>query len=438
MTRSRLFYGASISLAILVFISGISRANESGPVSINEVLQEVYRSNPTLMVAREELEETRELYPQAKAGWLPTLSAEASIYSTDIDSSPVGSSDGDITKDMSLNVNQPIWRGGRTFAETSRARDLIAVGEARLDQKEQDIFLSAITVYLDIIRDRELFHLRERNEKLLVQELKSAWERLDIGDITDTDVQQAKTRLSRAKSAKTQAQNNYELSRAAFSAIVGLDTPEELLIPYPEFPFPETIEEMIAYAEEKNPEIVMADFQSQAANHNSDATSRELLPQVSAFASLNKQYNPQASSFDESRATTVGVRATLALFQGGATRSRVRAAQTVEKRREHEISEVKRRIKQQIISNWRSYLSAKLQTENRKAEIESAQAALDGVRVEMAEGQRTVLDILDADQELINAQAGLLNALRNEKLSQYALANNLGMLTAEETLGASN
>jgi len=156
---------------------------------------------------------------------------------------------------------------------------------------------------------------------------------------------------------------------------------------------------------------------------------RELLPQVSAFASFNRQYDPQPGIVDRTGGETIGVRATIALYQGGATRSRERKARYASKRREFEIEETKRSVRREVIENWASYRSALQQTENRKQEIEAAEAALKGVRMELDVGQRTLLDLLDADEEVIEAKVGLSFARRNEIVALFSLANSLGLLT---------
>ncbi len=405
-------------------------------MELGDFMKIVYKKNPSILAAREELEETKELYPQARSGWLPNINGEASIYATDIESSNFSEGTGATTKDITLSVDQPIWRGGRTFAETAQARKLIHAGRAVLRQAEQDIFLQTASIYMNLLRDKELLDLRIRNEKVLMKELKAAWERMDIGDITDTDVQQAKARLSRAKTERIEAQRNYDISKAEFEEIVGVNPPEKLRIPYMRFDIPSEISEMIRIAQEQNPEILMAHYEKEAADHGADATFRELLPQISAFASYNKQYDPQPGIVESSETETIGLRARISFYSGGATRSRIREAKRNAKRHDYEIQEMRRQVRQEVISNWRSYETAKQRTENTKQEIDAAEKALTGVREEARLGQRTVLDILDADKEVIDAKTSLANARRDEIITKFALANSLGMLTADRLINA--
>src|SRR5690606_34101650 len=148
--------------------------------------------------------------------------------------------------------------------------------------------------------------------------------------------------------------------------------------------------------------------------HKADAVFRELLPQVSAFASYNKQYDPQPGIVDESETQTVGLKATLALYEGGATRSRIREAESTAIRRRYNIEESRRRIRQEVISHGGTLRPAREETASRKEQITASEGALAGVREEAKGGQRQVLDILDAGQEVIAAKAALAVARRNE------------------------
>lgn len=185
---------------------------------------------------------------------------------------------------------------------------------------------------------------------------------------------------------------------------------------------------MIAMAETANPDIWIAKYKHQASEHDIDAVLRELFPQISAFASYNKQYDPQPGIVADSETQTIGLRATLALYEGGSTRSRIREARRASYRQKYEVERVRQEIRQEITSSWRSYLSAQAEKKSRKAEIKAAEMALEGVREEMHLAQRTVLDILDADQEVIDAKVAMARAERNEIVAKHSLAANLNML----------
>lgn len=430
MTRF-LAYAAAASL-FLLSLSPVARAQEapppSEPLHLGDVLQHVYAHNPTLNAARAELEKTRELHPQAMAGWLPTLNAQSSIYASHVESSNFGSGDGATTKEYGLDLEQPIFRGGITTAETARAEDAIKAGESTLRQAGQRLVLDATVTFMNVVRDRELLTLRTQNENVLHEELRAARERFDQGELTQTDVRQTQARLARAQAKTYEAAGNLRASESRFEQIVGYRPTQALKIPAKNFGFPELLDDMVAMAESRNPDIFIATHQQQAAEHNIDATLRELYPQISAFASYNKQHDPQPGIVDESETEIVGLRATLALYQGGRVRSRVREAKSEAMKKQYEIEETRRRLRQEVTANWSSYQTALAEMRARKTEVESADLALQGVREESRLGQRTVLDVLDADQELIEAKAALATARRNDIVSAYALASSLGLL----------
>jgi outer membrane protein len=162
-----------------------------------------------------------------------------------------------------------------------------------------------------------------------------------------------------------------------------------------------------------------------------DFTFRELLPQVSAYASFNRQGDPQPGIVEVSQTKTVGLKATMPLYEGGATRSRVREAKFAAKRRAYQIDDIRRKIREDITRNWKAWLAAKSEAQSREAQIDAAQDARTGVREEARLGQRTVLDILDADQELIDARAGRAEAFYDEAIAYYALSGTLGFLTPQ-------
>lgn len=425
-----LFIAALLSITIALFVTPTLAQTTNNASTLQTILKQTYNNNPSLMAAREELKETMELYPQAKAGWRPSINAEANLFSTHLSNSNFSGADGAVTKDVTLSVDQPLWRGGKTFAETAKASELIKAGEALLLQKEQRLFLDAARAYVTLIRDAELLTLRTQNEIILNQELTAAKERMEIGDITRTDVEQAKARVSRAASRRIQAEANLSLSKANLEALTGAPAPISLTRPNINFTLPQNVNDMIAMAEEKNPELIVAQFQKTASEHNQDATLRELFPQIHAFASLNRQYDPQPGIIDRSSAETIGLRASIALYEGGVIRSRERENQHAIKRQEFEIEDIRRQIKKSIVSNLQNYAAAIARTQNRQDEIAAASAALEGVREESRMGQRSLLNVLDADEELIDARSALAGAQRDEYIAQYALASSLGLLNA--------
>lgn len=396
-------------------------------------MMSAYQSDPELMAARQEYESAKELYPQARAGYRPNVRAEAYLFSTNIDNSNFGNSDGATTKDMTLSVEQPLWRGGRTSAEVERAHSFIRAAELTLNRTEQEVLLEVAQIYLDVMRERSLLALRQRNADILAREYNAAQERFDLGDITITDVHQAKTRNARAQAALVRAQSEHDIRMAEFSEVTGRSAPQMLENPSTiVLDIPQKLAEMIALAEYNNLDLMIAQSEKDAAEHNVDVVFSERLPEITAFASINKQYDPQPGLIDHSRTDTIGVRANVALYQGGSVMSRIRQARADLKRNEYTLEDIQRDIRKDVISNYKSYVAAKEQIAARELEVAAANQALDGVREEARSGQRKLLDILDADQEVIEAEIALVSARRDSVLAWYALAATLGLFNADQ------
>ncbi len=420
---------------LILFITCLPRTalSQTAPsvpndMTLPQALRYVLDNNPGLMAARAELDATKELYPQALAGWRPTIDGKASVYKSHIDNSNFGSADGASTKDISLNIEQPLYRSGRTTAQTSEAQALIAAGEAQLKRIEQTILLSAAQAYMDLIRDRGLYDLRVSNEAYLQQERTATKEKLDAGMLTQTDLKQADARLARAQAEKISAAGQLETSNAAFEKIVGLKPLNALYYPPSTSFISGDITSLITQAETANPDLIAAQHRLEAAEHNIDATFRNHFPQIFAFASYDKQYDPQPGLVDESEVRTIGVRAAIPIYDAGITRSRTRQATSTAEQRRKQIDETRRQIQANLHTQWQIYQSSLAEIASRRLEIDASESARDGVMEEAKLGERTVLDVLDADQELLNSKAALIRARRDEMVARYSLAALLGKL----------
>lgn len=412
--------------------SAVSKPGAPGQgMSLPDVLTHVYNNSPQLQAAKAGLHAVHELYPQALAGRRPTVTTQASIYSTDVESSNFGRGDGATTKEFSANIEQPLYTSGRTDAQVDRANALIKASYATFLQGEQDLFYETARAYMDVIRDRQIVGLSQQNEEILNAELKAVSERFDGGDLTRTDVEQTRARLARAQADRVSAQSNLEQSYAAFQAVTGFAASGALLYPVPAFSFPPGLADMVRMAEEKNQVLSEARHQLEAAEGEVDAAFSELLPQLKAFASYQKEYDSQPGIIDESQVETIGLRATLTLYQGGTTQSRVREAKSRAPQNRFKILETQQDIKAQVLESWKTLKMSEQEMAARQSEIDAAKRARDGVREEARMGERSTLDTLDADQEVIGAETSYINARYAATLASFALARSLGLMSPE-------
>jgi outer membrane protein len=428
-TKRKYFKAAAI--AFLVFSSPISLVHAEEPLTLEETLRYVYHESPSIVSARHSLKATQELYPQARAGWRPTIGAETNIVTSRIETGNFAQGDGATTKGASVNVEQPLFRGFRTVAETQAARERIEAESRRLEQIEQDTFLRAVESYMNVIRDRMLLDLQRKNVGLLGREKESVQARFDAGDVTKTDVQQTEARYADAQADDAIAQSTMQASEATFEEVTGFEPPEIMTMPEITFSFPDTMDDLVELAALQNPRLMRARTEHDAAETDIRAVKSDFYPQVTAFANHVKEYDPQPGIVDESESSTIGIRARISLYQGGSTLSRVREAKSRASQRFVEIREVEQALRSQILADWKRLKAYDAEIAARELEVTAVKYSAEGVREEARLGERTVLDTLEADQDVLDAESQLVEARSNRIVVAYRLAAGLGFLVPE-------
>lgn len=392
-----------------------------------------YEHNPELRAAREAVRAIFENLAQADAGWRPTISGSANAEYAHQNTDP-GASDDRTERAGSITLEQALYRGGRTLAEISTAKNQIRAAIADLEDLEQRVLLQAITSYLDFIRDEALFKLSQNNEHVIAEQLRATEQRFEVGELTRTDVSQAEARLARAQADVIAARGNFESSTAIFHKIIGY-APLDLKFPVVNIPAPISLEEAIKYAENWNPEVRASISSHKSSEAAVSTVAGNLLPEISLQSSVNKSYDV-STSIDSSDSATVGVVATIPLYEAGSVRSQVRQAKHVANQRYVEVINSKRTVREMVVSAWEDLAAARAEIDARTKQLQAAEVARFGVKQEAELGTRTVLDTLDADQEVMDAQTALVIARRNEVVAHYALAASMGVLNPV-TLGFS-
>lgn len=402
-------------------------------------LRSTYDQSPTLKAARADTRAVFERLPQADAGWRPTVNVEMGIDSSDIDRefdnqfldnfSPDGSN---TSKDAALTLAQPLYRGGSTFANIKAAKSTIKSQIAFLDQTEQGVLLAAAIAYIDVLRDELVLQLRINHQYVLKQQYEATDKRYKAGELTQTDVSQAESRYARADAEVIDAQGNLKSSRARFKQLIGYE-PENLAYPVLHIDIPVTLEESLSCAENRNPGILSAQYAQSAAESDVDSIYGELLPSISLEGRMLKAWDPN-EGIDNEDESSIGVFASMPLYEAGAVRSRVRQARHSVVQRYEKIAEEKRRTAEEVTSAWETFQAAKAEKKARMSQVEAADVARFGVKKEADFGSRTTLDVLDADQELLDAKVAFVAAQRNELAAQYGLAAAIGIFNPE-TLG---
>jgi outer membrane protein len=418
-------------LVFTAFTHGAYAQETAAPLSLDDTLRHVYRENPTLEASRHGLEATKELHPQAVSGWHPNVSAETSLTSTHIESSNFSTGDGATTKSASVNVEQPVFRGFRTVSQTESADRRIDAGTARLQGTAQDVFLQTVEAYMNVIRERMLLGLQRNNVNLLATERESVNARFEAGDITQTDVKQTDARYSKAQADDAIAESDLRESEAVFEETTGLTPPEMMEMPVIPFTFPQTLNDMVALAGRQNPDLVRSRNEYLASESDIDVAKSNFYPQVTAFASYLKEYDPQPGIVPESETSTIGVRARIFLYEGMNTLSRTREARHRANQRRVEILATEKALKSDLVTQWRKLQAYDAEISARELEVTATKFSSEGVREEAKLGERTVLDMLEAEQEVLDAQSALVKARRDRVVTAYRLAAALGLLVPE-------
>lgn len=399
--------------------------------SLDESLAQTYRTNPELKAARRQLGAVNEAVPQALSGWRPEVTVSGDAGRQRLEQQSAFFTDTVKTTPFSAQaeIRQPLYRGGRTQAETEGAVSEVGAQRERLIATQQDVLLRAVTAYMDVWRDQAIVRLNENNVQVLRRQLQATEDRFEVGEVTRTDVSQAESRLSGAIADRVGAEGDLEASRATYTEVIG--TPPGN-IEQPESPgnLPESRKAAVDIARRDNPEVKAARFAEVAARKDVRAVQGELLPEAELVGRIARRENGTSSESSTENLDLIA-QLTIPIYQRGAVFSRVREAKQVASQRRLDVVTAQRNADQQAVSAWEDLVAARARITSFEDQVRAADIALDGVREESRVGARTVLDVLDAEQELLNAQVNLVRAQRDRIVAAYAVLAATGRLTAK-------
>lgn len=421
-------WGVAGALALPLFFMPLTVNAET----LAEALASAYSGNPTLRAERARQRATDEATPQALSGWRPTVEAAASAGVVDTKTKPIpGNTRTTNPADISITLTQPIFRGFKTVKGVKQAEATVEAGRQNLLAVEQQTLFDTVTAYMNVIRDRRVLQLRQRNVKTLQEQLRSTQERFNVGEVTKTDVSQAQAQLALSQSAVAAAKSNLASSIANYDRLVG-HAPGTLK--YPRLPkLPNSLQAATALAEKINPNILSAAFVAEAARYNIDVVRGDLLPRVNLQASASKtiQDLDHTSKGNTEQLSLVGS-INVPLYEAGSVYSAVREAKQVESQRRIEIIGAARSVRESVVSSWNLLIAARETIASSKAQVSAAAIALDGVKQENLVGSRTTLDVLNAESALLDAQIILAQAERDQIVAAYQILGSVGRLTARQ------
>ncbi|MCZ6886093.1 MAG: TolC family outer membrane protein, partial [Alphaproteobacteria bacterium] len=331
-------------------------------------------------------------------------------------------------KAIELTVSQPLYRGGRTTAETDRAEAQVQAARAKLHSVEQEVLLATARAYMNVLRNVSVVSLNRANEKRVGRQLQAAKDRFQVGEITRTDVAQAEARLARAKADRIQAEGLLVNSKVTYRRVIG-DPPVKLSRPKIKLTLPANSEEASVLGRQNNPDVLNARYLESAAEHDIALVRGELLPSLRLVGSVSHALETASSSLHRDTAEIMA-EVTVPLYQQGEVYSRLRESRQTLSRRKQELDDAERAAVEAAASAWNVLQTASAAVNSFQAEVRANEIALDGVQREALVGSRTVLDVLDAEQELLDASVNLVRAQRNEVVSRFTLKSAVGSLSA--------
>ena len=397
--------------------------------TITDALAAAYTTNPDLAAQRARLRQADENVAQALSNWRPTVRLTGEYgrgwfrnNTTLLEWQRLRPAAGQI------QVVQPIFRGGRTIAQTRAADEEVLAERALLVGQESTVLLAAVTAYADVVSAEAVVRLRASNINVLNQQLTATNARFRVGELTRTDVSQAEARVAGAQSDLIAAQADLAAARANYLRVVGVPA-GTLAEPAVMGELPKTEEEAIAIAGERNPNVRSAVHRETAARHRVDLAIGELLPTVSIIGQATRSYDNNLRGDRADRAEIVG-QVSIPLYQGGGEHSRVRSAKQLVGQRRLELDSTRRQAIEQATRVWRRVEAERARLVSISSQINAARVALEGVRQEAQVGSRTTLDVLDAEQELLVARVNLVRAQRDSLVQHYTLLSAIGSLSA--------
>jgi outer membrane protein len=432
------FRGMSLrSTALAAALFALLNAGSASAESLTDALSAAYQANPVLAAERAQLRATDEQVAQAVSGWRPTLSAQGtygyqrtdSTYRTPGAGALAGGTSG-TTHPLSgsVTLSQNVFEGFRTVGQTAQAKHAVEAGRNNLLSVEQQTLLAAVQAYTDVIRDLSVVKLNQNNLKLLKKQLGATRDRFEVGELTRTDVAQSEARLSGARSQLRAAEAGLTASRAAYERVVG-NAPGTLTPPPPAEGLPQSEEEARNLAEANNPDIKAA-REIEAANREAVGVAKgALLPTFDVQASFDRVNDPSSGLRNNEQRSVLGV-VTIPLYQSGAEYSRVREAKEFANRARMQIIATERLVEERVRTAWEGLRAARSVVTSSREQVKANRIALEGVGLEAEVGSQTTLDVLNATQELLNAQVLLVTAERDVAVAEFGLLAAVGQLTA--------
>lgn len=428
MTIRYTLRGLAIAAACTFGMTGQGTAE-----TLRDALTSAWLNNPGLDQERDAARIAAERISLARAQRRPRVDLFSGYVYQSIDSNrPFSFNTGDFpVASAQIETRLPLYTGGRLDAGVRQAEAGALAADARLDSAGQLLLLDTVTAYVDILRNRDVISIRQSSIDLLSGQLVQSQDRFDVGDVTRTDVALSEARLEGGRAQLAAAEAQLEGSLAIYGFLTGLEAGD--LAPVPPAPgLPGSFEEALNIALASNPDIAAARHAEQAASEGIKAARGALRPEVSIIAQAGvEEYHTEG--FTDS-SVVAGAQARVPLYAGGANSSGLRQARLARSQAQSQLAQLQRAIRTQIAQAWYTHVAAERAVEASRRQVEAAEIAYEGAQEELTAGTRTTLDVLDQEQQLLEARLSLVSSERDQYVAAHQLLAAMGHLTPE-TLG---
>jgi outer membrane protein len=445
--------GWARGLAVGVIACGVLPL--TAPLAHGETLEtalvEAYRNNPSLNAQRAAVRATDEGVPQALSGYRPkvtvtasggqqSLSSTTKVVAPNLPATVPPNTPATYATQSGYNtpfnygatITQTLFNGFQTANKTRQAESEVLAARATLANTVQTVLLSAATAYMNLLRDGAILDLQRRNVEVLQEQLRQTRDRFNVGEVTRTDVAQSESRLAAGRSQVLTAEANYKASAATYRQVIGVN-PGKLTAAAPVDRFsPHSLPAAVGVGTASHPSVASAQYNVDAAQLAVKVAEGALLPTVSVQGSYQKNYLAVGSlnTMESYNASVLGT-LSVPIYQGGAEYSIIRQAKETLGQKRLDFDAARDQVRQTVVQSWGQLEAAKANIEATHAQVQASEIALNGVREEARVGQRTTLDVLNAQQELVNARVSMVSAQRDRVVASYTLLAAVGRLSPQ-------
>lgn len=427
--------GTGVAALLLVHMGPVTAVADT----IDAALVRAYQTNPQLNSQRASVRSTDENVPQALSGYRPrvAITASAGVQYTDVASNGAGGPVAPFTTIMNgtnaprsagMTVTQTLFNGQQTANRTRAAEGQVSAAREGLRVLEQSVLLSAATIYMDYLQNAAIVEVQRSNVRVLEQTLKQTRDRFNVGEVTRTDVAQSEAQLAAGKTQLLTAEATLVTTRANFRRIIG-NEPENLAPGSPVDRFlPASLAGAVELGLTQNPNVTAAMFGIDVSHLQVKVNEGALFPTVTLQASVQQSYEQTITNFRSFGASTVA-QLSIPVYQGGAEYALIRQSKESLAQQRLVLDQTRDQTRANVVTAWGQLQAGKAQVASAQSQVTASEIALNGVREEAKAGQRTTLDVLNAQQALVNARVALVTAQHDRVVASYSVLNSVGRLS---------